>query len=129
MFLRFTHAVSLLSVTVNSERLDATEHFLDWYLFTYTLSVFFKHLPTSPTLLPSAPPTCASPPRYCLPLPALFSGRSVSGCGVGWDGLMAPRLSFILLLTSCCSPSSSLTFSLHMLCSKGWAPEMCSLPE
>lgn len=127
----FTHAVFLLSVTVNSERLDATEHFLDWYLFIYTLSVFFfKRLsirPTPPTLLPSAFSTCAFPPRFSVLLPALFY-RPLGGMG------RVCHSSSLLLSSSCYSSSAVLLLSLflflfHMLCSKGWAPVMSTLPE
>lgn len=108
----FSHAVFLLSVTVNSERLDATEHFLDWYLFIYTLSVLSKRLsvrPTPPTLLPSAFSTYAFPPRFSA------APRSVLQTA-GWDGtglsLLVSSSLFILLLITCCSPLISFTFSL-----------------
>lgn len=109
----FSHAVFLLSVTVNSERLDATEHFLDWYLLIYTLSVLSKRLsvcPTPPTLLPSAFSTYAFPPRF-----SVLLTRSVLQTA-GWDGtglsLLVSSSLFILLLITCCSPLISFTFSL-----------------
>lgn len=109
----FSHAVFLLSVTVNSERLDATEHFLDWYLFIYTLSVLSKRLsvrPTPPTLLPSAFfDMCISSSVLCA------APRSVLQTA-GWDGtglsLLGSSSLFILLLITCCSPLISFTFSL-----------------
>ncbi len=126
----FSHAVFLLSVTVNSERLDATEHFLDWYLFIYTLSVLSKRLsvcPTPPTLLPSAFSTYAFPPQFSVLLPALFS-RPLGGMERVYHS------SSLLLSSSCYSSPAVLLLSpllslFHMLCSKGWAPVMCSLPE
>ncbi|TRY66747.1 hypothetical protein DNTS_028791 [Danionella cerebrum] len=75
--------LSIAAVTVNSERLNATEHFLDWYLSIYTFSVLLKRLSVRPTL-----PLFSHPPVFDVYFSSSVPCSVLQGAGwdeMGWD--------------------------------------------